>query len=238
MFMLRNLELSRKKNKLLMVDHTFLYTGAVKKIKEIVSCGQIGEIQYFDSIRINLGLFQSDINVIWDLAPHDIAILLHIVNEEPYSVIATGISHTDNTIENIAYITLQFKSNKIAHLTSSWTSPVKIRKILIGGTNKMIVYDDIEPTEKVKVYDTGYTVVSDEEKHKILVDYRAGDVYSPKIDQTEALYGMADDFLNAIINGAEPVSNMECGLKVVKILEAAEKSIKNKGKEVVLNGDN
>jgi predicted dehydrogenase len=228
------IDLASKKNKVLMVDHTFLYTGAVKKIKEIVSTGQIGEIQYFDSVRINLGLFQPDINVIWDLAPHDISILGYIINELPYSVIATGISHTQNKIENIAYITVNFQSSKIAHFNVSWTSPVKIRQILIGGTKKMILYNDLEPTEKVKIYDTSYKVTSDEDREKILVDYRTGDVYSPKVEQTEALSGMANDFVNAIIKGTEPVSNWQTGLNVVKILEAAEKSLKNKGREEVL----
>jgi len=227
-------DIAREKGKVLMVDHTFLYTGAVKKIKQIVSEKHVGEIQYFDSVRINLGLFQSDINVLWDLAPHDISILQYIDEELPCSVVATGICHTENEIENIAYLTLNYTSNKIAHFTLSWTSPVKIRKILIGGTRKMIVFDDIEPTEKVKVYDTGYKVKTKEDKEKILVDYRAGDIYIPKLDATEALEGMAKDFLNAVEEGTEPVSNWKSGLNVVRILDAAQKSIKNKGKEVLL----
>ena len=180
-------DIACKEDRVLMVDHTFLYTGAVRKIKEIISSGQIGDIQYFDSTRINLGLFQPDTNVLWDLAPHDISILQFINDELPYSVVATGISHTENKIENIAYLTLNFKSSKIAHFTMSWTSPVKIRKILIGGTKKMIVFDDIEPTEKVKVYDTSYKVTTEEDKQKILVDYRVGDIYIPQIDRMEAL---------------------------------------------------
>lgn len=231
---LQLIDLAQKMDRVLMVDHTFLYTGAVRKMKEIIDAGGIGDVQFFDSVRINLGLFQKDINVLWDLAPHDISILGYLLNEEPCSVVATGISHTPNGIENIAYMTLNFASNKIAHFNNSWTSPVKIRQILIGGTQKMIVYDDLEPTEKVKVYDTGYEFISKEEENKILVDYRVGDIYIPKLDNKEALRGVAEDFLTAIHNGSEPVANWKNGLSVVRILEAAEKSLKNKGKEVLL----
>lgn len=227
-------ELAQKKNKVLMVDHTFLYTGAVKKIKEIVGMGVIGKLQYFDSVRINLGLFNPEVNVVWDLAPHDISILLYINDEMPESVVATGISHTHNSIENIAYITLNYSSNLIAHFNCSWSSPVKIRKILIGGSNKMIVFDDVEPSEKLRVYDTSYKVspVSDEDKYNILVDYRLGDVFVPRVSQEEALSGVAKDFISAIVNGTEPVSNWKNGLSVVKVLEAAERSIKDRGREI------
>jgi len=225
------IELAKKQGKVLMVDHTFLYTGAVKKIKEIIEGGQIGAIRYFDSTRINLGLFQHDINVVWDLAPHDISILRYLVDEEPVSVIASGVSHTDNKIENIAYITLNYKSNMIAHFTLSWTSPVKIRKTLIGGTKKMVVYDDLEPTEKVRVYDTGFKV---QDNSQLLIDYRVGDIYIPKVEQTEALSGLAQDFIQAMTTGKKPLSDWKSGLSVVSILEAAEKSIKNRGKEVLL----
>lgn len=228
------IDIATKNGKVLMVDHTFLYTGAVGKIKEIVQSGELGDIRYFDSTRINLGLFQSDINVVWDLAPHDISILMHLTNEYPHSVIATGVSHTGNNLENIAYLTLNFQSNMVAHFTSSWTSPVKIRQILIGGTKKMIVFDDVEPTEKVKVYDTGFEVRNEEEKNKMLVDYRVGDIYIPKLENKEALKGVAEDFTAAIREGREPVSTWQSGLDVVSILEAAETSIKNRGKEIVL----
>jgi predicted dehydrogenase len=192
------INLANQKGKVLMVDHTFLYTGAVKKIKEVVDNDEIGNIEYFDSTRINLGLFQSDINVVWDLAPHDLSILLHLVDEKPYSVIATGIAHTKTQLENLAYITVKFQNNKLAHFTCSWTSPVKIRKILIGGDKKMIIFDDVEPAEKVKIYNTGYTVESDEDRRKILVDYRVGDIYTPKVEDTEALTGVVQDFADAI----------------------------------------
>lgn len=228
------IDLAQKKGLTLMVDHTFLYTGAVKKIKDIVGMGVIGKLQYFDSVRINLGLFNPEVNVVWDLAPHDISILLHINEEMPESIVATGISHTHNSIENIAYITLNYQSNLIAHFHCSWISPVKIRKILIGGSNKMIMFDDVEPSEKLRIYDTSYKVssVSDEDKYNILVDYRLGDIFVPRVGQEEALSGVARDFISAITNGTEPVSNWKNGLGVVRVLEAAEKSIKSRGREV------
>jgi len=224
--------ISKEKGLVLMVDHTFLYTGAVRKIKGLIDSGEIGNIQYFDSTRINLGLFQPDINVLWDLAPHDISILFFLINDRPVSVSATGISHTPNGLENVAYLTVNYDTGHIAHFSCSWSSPVKIRKILIGGTKKMIVFDDVEPSEKVKVYDTGYTVKTDEDKRNLLIDYRAGDIHVPKLEQREALAGMASDFISAIENGTTPVSDWQVGLEVVRVLEAAQESIKNKGKEV------
>lgn len=228
------IDISLKKKLVLMVDHTFLYTGAVQKIKQLIETREIGNIKYFDSTRINLGLFQQDINVLWDLAPHDISILNYLVNEKPYSVNANGVSHTHNGIENIAYITVNYESGFIAHFSCSWTSPVKIRMMLIGGDKKMIVYNDLEPTEKIKVYDSGYIHKTDEEKKKILVDYRTGDIYTPKIDTKEALAGMASDFVSAVLNNTTPVSDYKSGLEVIKILEASQNSIKNKGKEILI----
>jgi predicted dehydrogenase len=229
------IDLALKNNKVLMVDHTFLYTGAVSKIKNLVDNKELGQLNYYDSTRINLGLFQPDVNVVWDLAPHDISILYHLTSERPESVCATGISHLKNGIENIAYVTLNFQSNMIAHFSCSWSSPVKIRKILVGGDKKMVLFDDNEITEKVKVYDTGYSAKSDEEKQRILIDYRVGDIYVPKLETKEALSGMASDFVNAIMNKTEPVSNWKSGLDVVKVLEAAQLSIKEKGKEIKIN---
>jgi predicted dehydrogenase len=224
-----------EKNKLkLMVDHTFLYTGAVNKMNQLIESGDIGDIRYFDSTRINLGLFQPDVNVLWDLAAHDISILNFLVKEKPYSVNATGISHTHNGIENIAYLTVNYKSNFIAHFHCSWTSPVKIRTMLIGGDKKMLVYNDLEPTEKLKIYDTRYDYKSDEEKKRLLVDYRTGDVFIPKIELKEALSGLASDFVNYITGNRAPISSAQSGLEVVKILEASQQSIKNHGKEILL----
>jgi predicted dehydrogenase len=224
--------LAEQKALLLMVDHTFLYTGAVQKIKNLVDTDEIGALQYLDSSRINLGLFQPDINVLWDLAPHDISILSYINSEIPVSVNATGISHTHNGIENVAYLTLNFQSNFIAHFNCSWSSPVKIRSMLIGGDKKMIVFNDLEPSEKVRVYDTGYEMKTVEEKHRILVDYRVGDIYIPKVNPKEALAGMAADFIGCIDTGNKPVSNIDLAIYVVKVLEAAQKSIKDNGREV------
>ena len=229
------IELALKKGKQLMLDHTFLYTGAVERIKQILEKGEVGKINYIDSTRINLGLFQPDINVLWDLAPHDVSICFHLVKDIPFSVQASGISHTKNGIENIAYLTLNYQSNLIAHFNCSWSSPVKIRQMLIGGDKKMIVYNDMEPTEKVKMYDTGFDVKSDEDINKIRVDYRIGDIYIPKLQTREALAGMAADFVSCILNETEPVSNWKIGLMVVKILEAASQSMHARGKEIKLN---
>ncbi len=228
------IELASKHQKVLMVDHTFLYTGAVQKMKQMIESGVIGNVQYFDSTRINLGLFQPDVNVLWDLAPHDISILNYLKKEKPFSIQATGISHTKNNIENIAYLTVNYTSDFIAHFNCSWSSPVKIRMLLVGGDEKMIVFNDLEPTEKIKVYDTGYSHKTDEEKNKILVDYRIGDIYLPKIDNKEALSGMANDFISAITQQTIPISNFQSGLEVIRILEASQQSIKSNGKEIKL----
>lgn len=229
------IEIADRKGLKLMVDHTFLYTGAVQKIRELIDAGEIGDLQYFDSSRVNLGLFNPNWSVIWDLAVHDLSILDYITSGKKIAAVsATGISHTQMPIEDIAYLTLFYDDQTIAHITSSWISPVKIRKTLIGGTKKMIIYDDVEPTEKVKVYDTGFHVNSAEELHKWLVDYRFGDIYIPKIAQTEALLGVANDFAAAIRENKIPRSSAQSGLNVVSILEAAQKSIQEKGKLITL----
>jgi predicted dehydrogenase len=229
------IELAQQKNLVLMVDHTFLYTGAVEKIKELIDSDTLGNIKYLDSTRINLGLFQPDINVLWDLAPHDLSILRYVYDAKPYSVNATGISHTVNGIENMAFLTINYTSGFIAHLNCSWTSPVKVRLMLIGGDKKMIIYNDVEPTEKIKIYDTAYQLKTDEEKKQFLVDYRVGDIYVPKISNKEALASVADDFIASITENKLPRSSYNIGLDIVKILEAAEKSIKNNGVEVTIN---
>lgn len=228
------IEIAATKGLTLMVDHTFLYTGAVQKMKSLIEENQLGNLKYFDSTRINLGLFQPDVNVLWDLAPHDISILNHLVNKKPISVNATGVSHTNNGIENVAYMTVNYQEDFIAHFNCSWTSPVKVRSTLIGGDKKMLVYNDLEPSEKIRVYDTGYSHTSDEEKNRILVDYRIGDVFIPKLSNQEALLGVANDFIQSIMEKKDPIADAKLGLDVVKILEAAQISIKNKGKEVIL----
>jgi len=226
------IELATRKGLTLMADHTFLYTGAVQKMKEIIQTEVIGTPLYFDSSRINLGLFQPDINVLWDLAPHDISILTYLITEVPESINATGISHTGNKIENIAYLTVNYNSNFIAHFVCSWSSPVKVRQTLIGGDKKMILYNDLEPSEKVRVYDTGYNHKTEEDRTRIMVDYRTGDVYIPKLSSREALAGVADDFVQSVIHKKEPMSNATLGKSVVRILEASQESIKNNGKEI------
>lgn len=228
------INIAQQKNLVLMVDHTFLYTGAVQKMKELIQNGTIGTPRYFDSSRINLGLFQPDINVLWDLAPHDISILTYLISFKPYSINATGISHTHNQIENIAYMTVNYETDFIAHFDCSWTSPVKVRQTLIGGNKKMIVYNDLEPSEKVRIYDTGYDHKSDEDKNRVMVDYRTGDIHIPKLNNIEALSGVAADFINSIAASSVPLANSQLGIEVVKILEASQESIKNKGKEVII----
>ncbi len=229
------MDLAEEKDLVLMVDHTYLYTAAVQKIKELTENGTIGNIQYIDSTRINLGLFQRDVNVLWDLAPHDISICDYLMDAAPVSVQAVGVSHTANSLENIAYLTLYYPDNRIAHFNCSWISPVKIRHMLIGGDEKMIVFNDLEATEKIRIYDKGYKVLPESDRNQILVDYRVGDIAIPKLPQTEALAGMASDFVRACTAGTLPISDSKSGLTVVKILEAASKSIKNDGQKIMLN---
>lgn len=229
------IELAESKNLILMTDHTFLYTGAVQKMKELIIGREIGEPQYFDSTRINLGLFQPDVNVLWDLAPHDLSILLYLIDKVPESINATGISHTRNHVENIAYLTINYRSNFIAHFNCSWTSPVKVRQTLIGGDHKMIVYNDLEPSEKIRVYDTGFKHKSDDIKNQIMVDYRTGDVFIPKLSGKEALANVTEDFIQSIILKKQPLASAQLGRNVVQILEASQASIKNNGREVKIS---
>ncbi|OGK25492.1 oxidoreductase [Candidatus Roizmanbacteria bacterium RIFCSPLOWO2_01_FULL_37_13] len=229
---LQLIDLANKKRKVLMVDHTFLYTDAVQKIKELIDSNEIGRINYFDSTRTNLGLFQKDVNVLWDLASHDISILLYLLKERPISIQASGVSHTKNEVENIVFVTIKYASGLVAHFNVSWSSPVKIRLILIGGTKKMIVYNDVEPTEKIKIYDYGYTIKHQKDPSSFYVDYRVGDIHIPKIELQEALSNMAKDFIDAITQGKKPVSDMYHGMEVVKVLSLAQESLKNGEKPV------
>lgn len=212
------------------VDHTFLYTGAVRKMKELIENGELGDISYFDSVRVNLGLFQHDVNVIWDLAPHDLSIMNYLLSDKKVSAVtACGISNY-NEIENLAQLSLHFENNScFAHFHVNWTSPVKIRKMIIGGKEKMLVFDDMENMEKIKIYNSGVEINTTEGLHNALVQYRIGDMYSPKIEQTEALSLAAKEFLNSIVENRQPLTNGVDGLEVVKILEASDKSIKNRG---------
>lgn len=227
------IEIAAKRNLVLMVDHTFIFSGAVRKIKEIIAGGLIGDVYYFDSIRINLGLFQHDVNVIWDLAPHDISIMGHLIDRKPTAVSAVGVHHI-NGKEDVAYLTIQFDTGLMAHFHVNWLAPVKIRRILIGGSKQMIVYDDMQPAEKVRVYDKGVEITTREGIYQTLVQYRTGDMYAPKIDDAEALSLVSREFVSSISERRQPESNGESGLNVVRILEAAEYSIKHNGKVVNL----
>jgi len=234
------IELAERQRLTVMVDHTFIYTGAVRKIKETVESGELGDLLYFDSVRINLGLFQRDINVVWDLAPHDLSIMDYIIGREPLAVTATGSCHIERGIENIAYVMLRFPDEFIAHFHFNWLAPVKIRRTLLAGSRKMIVYDDIEPTEKIRIYDKGVTTqpreaASDREaEYRTLVSYRTGDVWVPKLDSTEALTHVCAEFLSAIRESRRPLTDGHAGLRVVRLLEAAQASIEQGGRQIRL----
>jgi predicted dehydrogenase len=232
---LRLIDEASARNRVLMVDHTFVYTGAVRKIRDMIARGELGDIYYYDSVRVNLGLFQHDVNVIWDLAVHDLAIMDFVLASKPIAVNATGISHIAGQPENVAYITLFFPDNRIAHLHVNWLAPVKVRRTLIGGSEKMIVYDDLEPSEKVKVYDKGVTLsASSEAVYQLLVSYRSGDMWAPKLDQTEGLQTEVRHFLDCIDHHRQPETDGQTGLRVLRILEAAEKSMGARGQLVEL----
>ena len=227
-------ELAAKKKKTLMVDHTFLYTGAVRKMRELVDSGELGDIYYFDSVRVNLGLFQHDVNVIWDLAPHDFSIMDFLLQKDPEMVSAVGVSHLGD-LENIAYVTVQYPGNLLGHLHVNWLAPVKVRTTLIGGTKKMIVYDDNEPSEKIKIYDKGVSYSEKKEDvYQMLVQYRSGDMLAPKLQPTEALKLVSKEFTDSINENRKPLTDGVAGLRVVKLLESANESIKQKGKVVKL----
>jgi predicted dehydrogenase len=214
----------------LAVDHTFLFTGAVRWMKRYFDAGEVGDVYYYDSTRINLGLFQHDTNVIWDLAPHDLSIMLHLLDQPVRTVSAFGARHVDMDQENIAYLTLQFDGPLLAHFHVNWLAPTKVRRIIIGGSRKMLVYDDLEPDEKLKVYDSGVQVSTDvEELYGKLVEYRTGDVLSPKTDKTEALATEMTHFVNVIRGLEQPISGGRLGLQVVKILDAAQRSLRAGG---------
>lgn len=222
-------ERARLANRVLLVDHTFIYTPAVQKIKQLVDSGELGDLLYFDSVRINLGLFQHDINVIWDLAPHDFSIMDYLFPDKPIAAAATGMCHFGNQ-EDVAYVTAFFQKNIIAHFHVNWLSPVKIRMILIGGSKKMVVYDDMQNSEKVKVYDRGVDVVDSLGGiYSLLVQYRMGDMYSPKLDTKEALRAEVEHFHQCITAGTPPMTDGEMGLRVVELLEASQKSLMSSG---------
>jgi predicted dehydrogenase len=231
----RLIEEADRRQRLLMVDHTFVYTSAVRKIKALVDEGRLGHLYYYDSVRVNLGLFQHDINVLWDLAVHDLSIMDYVLGSQPASVSATGMAHVPGEMEDVAYLTCFFKDGLIAHFHVNWLAPVKIRRTLIGGDRQMIVYDDLEPSEKVKIYDKGITLNSGREGvYQMLVGYRTGDMWAPQLDATEALHVEALHFLQCIQSGQHPLTDGRVGLNVVKILEAASESLSQRGRPIAL----
>lgn len=230
------IEEADRRNRVLMVDHTFVYTGAVRKIRELITSNALGEIYYYDAVRVNLGLFQHDVNVIWDLAIHDLSIMDYVLPTKATAVSATGISHIPGQPENVAYITLFFPNPQIAHVHVNWLTPVKVRHTLIGGSDKMILYDDLEPSEKVKIYDKGVTVSqSPEAVYEMLVSYRSGDMWAPRLDTTEALQTEAQHFVQCIENSKQPETDGQAGLRLVRIVEAAEQSLRARGQLVEIN---
>ena len=227
------IKLSKLKNKILMVDHTYLYSGAVQEIKKSLDANLLGEILYVDSIRANLGKFQSDVNVLWDLAPHDISIINYLINEKPVSVQAFGKSYTKNQLENIAYLILHYESNKIVHVNCSWISPIKIRTMIIGGSKKMLVFDDVQQ-KKIRIYNKNLVDVISSIDNENITQSTDDNFLEPEFSSKEALLEMAEDFVTSIINNKAPLSNDDLGLDVVKILDAAQRSIRNNGEEVFL----
>lgn len=227
------IDLARQKNLTLMVDHTFLFTGAVKKIAQLLNEGTLGSLYYYDSTRVNLGLLQHDINVLWDLAPHDLSIMDHLIKESPEAIVATGQKHL-NGHEDVAFMTLYFPQNVIAHINVNWLSPVKVRTTLIGGEKRMLVWNDLEADEKVKVYDKGVNITSREGVYEMLVNYRTGDMWAPQLEQIEALRNELSYFVECISNGQEPFNDGCAGLRVVKMLEAASESMGKRGSLVYL----
>jgi len=225
------IELAERKNLQIMVDHTFLFTGAVRKIRQLIDNETLGKLYYYDSTRVNLGLFQHDVNVIWDLAPHDLSIVDYLFGERPDAIVATGEKHL-NGLTDIAFITAYFPDNVIAHINVNWLSPVKVRTTLIGGEKKMLVWNDLEADEKIKVYDRGVQMNSREGVYNLLVSYRSGDMWSPKIEATEALKAELSYFVDCIEKSEAPINDGLAGLRVVRMLEAAEESLSRKGEAV------
>jgi len=227
------IELAERKNLKVMVDHTFLFSGPVRKIRQIIDAGTLGPLYYFDSTRVNLGLFQHDVSVVWDLAPHDLSIMDYVINEKPEAVVATGAKHL-NGLADMAFITVYFPRNIIAHINVNWLSPVKVRTTLIGGKDKMLMWNDLEPDEKIKIYDKGVDITNGQGVYDLLVSYRSGDVWAPKCEQTEALKVELGYFIDCIVNDRTPMNDGAAGLRIVQLLDAAEQSLKDRGKVISL----
>jgi predicted dehydrogenase len=233
----RLIEVAEPRNLVLMVDHTFVYTPAVRKIRDLVAADELGKIYYYDSIRVNLGLFQHDVNVIWDLAVHDFSILEYVLAEHPVAVSANGVCAVPQSLESIAYISLFFASGTIAHINVNWLAPVKIRQILMGGNRKMIVYNELEPSEKVRVYDKGVTLTDDPNRiYQLRVGYRDGDMWAPQLSNREGLAVAVEHFVDCMTNGRIPETDGRVGMRVVELLEAASRSLDQGGRPVELKG--
>lgn len=227
------IELAARKHLTIMVDHTFLFTGAVRAIRQLIHEDVLGPLYYYDSTRVNLGLFQSDINVLWDLGAHDLSIMDHLIKERPVAIVATGATHV-NSLEDVAYMTVYFENSMIAHINVNWLSPLKMRTTLLSGQKKMLVWNDLEPDEKIKVYDKGIEVTDKEGVYKLLVSYRSGDMWAPKIEQVEALRTEAEYFVECIQGNEVPFNDGHAGLRVVRMLEAADRSLRGRGEVVCL----
>jgi predicted dehydrogenase len=225
------IELADRKNLKIMVDHTFLFTGAVRKIRELVDEGVLGDLYYYDSTRVNLGLFQHDVSVVWDLAPHDLSIMSHLIPEEPEAVVATGQSHLNGLVD-VAFLTVYFPGKTIAHINVNWLSPVKVRTTLLGGEKKMLVWNDLDADEKLKIYDKGVQMGNGQGLYELMVSYRSGDMWAPRVEQTEALKVELGHFIDCVQKGDTPVNDGMAGLRVVKLLEAADRSLKERGRAV------
>lgn len=225
------IELADRKNLQIMVDHTFLFTGAVRKIRQLIDDNTLGKLYYYDSTRVNLGLFQHDVNVIWDLAPHDLSIVDYLIGEPAEAVVATGAGHLNGQAD-VAYLTVYFPNNVLAHINVNWLSPVKIRTTLLGGEKKMLVWNDLEADEKIKVYDRGVNITSREGVYEALVSYRSGDMWAPKVDATEALKVELQYFVECVDKSERPFNDGRAGLRVVRMLEAAERSLQGRGEAI------
>ncbi len=227
------IELAERKNLKIMVDHTFLFTGAVRKIRELIDDGVLGSIYYYDSTRVNLGLFQHDVSVVWDLAPHDLSIMSFLIPEEPEAVIATGQAHLNGHVD-AAFLTIYFPGNTIAHINVNWLSPVKVRTTLIGGEKKMLVWNDLEADEKLKIYDKGVQMGNGQGLYELMVSYRSGDMWAPRVEQAEALRVELGYFIDCVVKDQTPINDGVAGLRVVKLLEAADRSLADRGRAVQL----
>ena len=227
--------LAERQGVLLAVDHTFVFTGAVRKMRELIVAGEIGDLYYFDSVRINLGLFQTDVNVVWDLAPHDVSIMDYLIGREPVSVSATGAAHGGSPTENIAYLNVRYEGSLLGHVHVNWLAPAKVRRTIVGGSKRMMIYDDMDVSEKLKVYDKGFSIATDttvEKDYQLMISYRSGDMHAPRLDTQEGLAVEVENVIRAV-NGKEPlVADGAAGLRVVRILEAAQRSIRQAGSAV------